>query len=372
MTVDDEQDLRKRLGLAFGAITPHPAPVAGAVRHGAAIRARQRAMAAVGFAAVVAAAVAIPVLLAGRAGHPAPAGPVRSHNHAVTVHPGGAHALRGLIGWGSIAGRQWQVRLTAPGSSGVGRNGQCVVAGTWYCGPAVRYRGPGPAELTVAGSGTGAGSTVYVYGPVAANVTVLRASLAGGAVLTLHPVRAYGVRAVAFAAPAAAIGSVTAYSRRGELAAATPFHGPHGTVTFSGWLRPGQRGLPEATALIGSGRAGGTAWSVRLYQGPWGRCFLMTNLPPQFSPGCVPGSAPMGTSLIGWTAGPPLVAYGSASGSVAQVVITLPGGARFQVPAVSAAGQKYFAFAIDKRVRALRWTAYDDRHHTVATRRVTV
>jgi hypothetical protein len=54
------------------------------------------------------------------------------------------------------------------------------------------------------------------------------------------------------------------------------------------------------------------------------------------------------------------------------VVIAVPGGPTVQIPAVSAGGQKYFAFAVGKRVRALRWTAYDRARNAVGTGRVTV
>ena len=73
MRIDDERDLHEQLEAAFGAITPAPAPVDGAVRRGRVIKARRRVAVAAGAAAVVAIAVlAVPALRPG----PAAPGPV--------------------------------------------------------------------------------------------------------------------------------------------------------------------------------------------------------------------------------------------------------------------------------------------------------
>lgn len=89
------------------------------------------------------------------------------------------------------------------------------------CGNALKLAGHEPAELGEFSAAEGDiryGQITVVYGPVAADVTYVKVSLATGAVLTLRPVRAYGERFVGFAAPRGTIGQVTAYSRRGMLA----------------------------------------------------------------------------------------------------------------------------------------------------------
>ena len=64
MRIDDERDLHEQLEVAFGAITPRPAPVDGATRRGRAIRVRRRVAVVAGAAAVVAiGALAVPSLL---------------------------------------------------------------------------------------------------------------------------------------------------------------------------------------------------------------------------------------------------------------------------------------------------------------------
>ncbi|HUY50246.1 MAG TPA: hypothetical protein VMV92_31825 [Streptosporangiaceae bacterium] len=132
------------------------------------------------------------------------------------------------------------------------------------------------------------------------------------------------------------------------------------------WLRPGQRGLPRASHLIGSGTAGGSAWSVTGYVGPWGRC-LVARGGGTIASGCVATFGPPGTSVMGWTTGPPRVVYGSAGASVVHVVVTLSDRTSIRVRAGRAGDQKFFAFALGKGQRAVRWRAYDSARHVVAS-----
>jgi H+/gluconate symporter-like permease len=62
--IDDERDLHEGLEAALEAISPHPAPIEGAIRRGKAIKGRRRAALAIGVAAVaVAGALAVPSLV---------------------------------------------------------------------------------------------------------------------------------------------------------------------------------------------------------------------------------------------------------------------------------------------------------------------
>lgn len=357
MSVDDERVVRQRLERAFSAITADPVPVGQAILQGRKIRARRRMAAAAGLAAVAAAAVAVPLTLHGRSPQQATTRPKHNH-HVVTVHPAGPHAAAGLIAWGSIDGRRWTVRITKPGTGPRGRDSQCVFAiGGQTCGPAVLSRGSDPTRL----DGFSEGTTGVYFGPVAPDVAYLKVNLTGGTVLTLHPVRVYGVRVVAFVAPDAVIGPVTAYARDRVLATAFPLR-PGGT-DFGTWIPVGSAGLPRATRVIGSGRVDGASWSVIVYQGPWGRC-LVTSA----GSNCISSRvARLGTAIIGYDTTPRTVVYGSASPAVTHVLVTLSSGMTIRVRVAAVANQKYFAFAVGKGARPLRWSAYDSARHRVAS-----
>lgn len=362
MSIDGERELRQRLGQALDGMTPRPAPVAAAVRQGGLIRVRRRLTAAAGVAAVAAAAIAIPALL-----HALPqqhAVTPQPRHTAVTVHPPGPHAPAGLIAWGTIGRRHWGIRADRPGAAGSGRGNQCVTAlGAQNCGEPMTMSGyTGPASL----AGVSSGAAAAEYGAVAPDVSYLKVSLTGGRALTLHPVRVYGVRVAGFAAPASEIAAISAYSRQGLIATAVAFHGPHQMFTTGDWLRPGQPGLPRVTRLIGSGTTDGTAWSVTLYQGPWGRC-LVTGERGEFTSGCNPGGVVPGTRVSGVSAGNPRILFGTASPAVRHVVITLAGHPAVRVATVAAGNYRYFAAAVSGSAKPRRWTAYDAARHAVAS-----
>jgi hypothetical protein len=356
VNISDEQDLAGRLDQAFQAITPREAPLDQAVRQGAVIRIRRR-LAAVAGVAVVAAGIAVPVLLNQQAPQPV----LNQPRYHVTVHPAGPHSPAGLIASGTSDGRRWTVTAGKPGTGG-----QCFTAvlrptSLRSCGAVT-----GPSESDpVAFMGTSDRFTDAESGPVSAAVSYVTVRLAGGPLLTLHPVRVYGTRYVAYAVPAhAVISKITAYSARGEIASAVPFHDPDGTSTASLWLRPGQAGLPRATHLVGSGTVGGRAWSVTAYVGPWGEC-LVTPGSGSSSGGCAPVSKPRGTSVIGSSSGTLVVVYGSAAADVKHVVITLAGGGSIRVPAILVGTQKFFAFAHGNGQHPIRWQSYNaGRHQT--------
>lgn len=357
MNISDERDLAGRLDQAFQAITPREAPLDQAVRQGTVIRVRRR-LAAVAGVAVVAAGIAVPVLLNQQASQP-----VLNHpRYHVTVHPAGPHSPAGLIASGTSGGRRWTVTAGKPGPGGA----QCFTAvlrptSLRSCGAVT-----GPSESDpVAFMGTSDRFTDAEFGPVGAAVSYVTVRLAGGPLLTLHPVRVHGTRYVAYAVPAhAVISKITAYSARGEIAAAVPFHDPDGTATVSLWLRPGQTGLPRATHLAGSGTVGGRAWSVTAYVGPWGEC-LVTRGSGSSSGGCVPASKPRGTTVIGSSGGTLVVVYGSAAADVKHLVITLAGGGSIRVPAIQVGTQKFFAFAHGNGQHPIRWQSYNAiRHET--------
>jgi hypothetical protein len=158
---------------------------------------------------------------------------------------------------------------------------------------------------------------------VRAAVSYLTVRLAGGTVLTLHPVSVYGTRYVAFAVPLhVPISKITAYSARGELASAIPFNGPDGSPTVGLWLRPGQTG-PAPRYPGDRLREDGRPRLVRY--GVPGTAGQVPGDPRwrQHQQGCNPVSSPQGTMVLGSASGSPGLVYGSASARVEHVVITL-------------------------------------------------
>lgn len=104
MSIQDERDLRDRLGGLLGGIEPRPAPVTAVVRRGRGIRMRRWASVAAGLAVIVAGAIVLPGLL--RAGTAAPAAP---RPYTVTVKVLGLTAPAGVIGEGTIGTSRWRV-----------------------------------------------------------------------------------------------------------------------------------------------------------------------------------------------------------------------------------------------------------------------
>jgi hypothetical protein len=330
---------------------------------------RRRAAAAVGVAtAVAAAALATPVIRHWQAAPP-PATP--ANRYTVTVQEPGPHSPAGLIASGTVNGKRWQVIASRPGTGGAGRNQQNVMAS----GPAFQPAGmnsvmdrlaPDSAD-PVSFESFRAGPNQGHFGAVRADVSYVKVRLGNGAVLTLRPVTSYGVRLVAFAAPAGAvITDATAYSRHGEIATAIPFNGLGGTDTFSAWLKPGQRGLPRATGRIGSGTFDGGAWSAAAYQGPWGICIKVSG-----GGSCTATISDTRTAGMFWSGGGPGVFAGVASPAVAWVIVHRADGTTARVVPVTVGIGRFFAFPTSPGHKPWRWTAYDGSGHVVASAQFT-
>jgi hypothetical protein len=371
VSVDDQHDLYERLDRAVEAITPGTAPVDGVVRRGKAIRWRRRAVAVAGVAAVVAVGVvAVPSLRHAATQNPA------TGQYTVTVQSPGPHARAGLIASGTVNGQRWQLTAARPGADGAGRGQQLTMAsgpafgpdGLTNSEPAFTAPGTDPVSFT----GFSSPPSQAEYGAVAADVSYVRVRLGNGTVLTLHPARVYGVRLVAFAIPLGApVVSVTAYSARGEIATAIPFNAVGRTSTFSVWLKPGQHGLTRASGRIGSGSYLGSAWSARVYLGPWGICLTGQAGGTEVSNCLETTSATgLGTSVSFWTAGNSAVAVGIAGQPVTRVVVTSPDGKTTLVRPVTVGGGRFFAFPFGPGPKPWKWTAYDGSGHAIASGQV--
>lgn len=377
MTIDDERDLHGQLEEAFKAITPRPAPVDGTVRRGRAIRVRRRvAVAAVAAAAVAIGVFAVPSLLHQTASPP-PVSPAKAKPYTVTVQAPGPHSAPGLIASGTIDGQSWQFTAAKPGPGGQ----TFTTSGPAFGGAATSQPGlaldlglgPSYSADPVSFSDTSGwvltrGHVQVQYGAVQADVTYVAVRLGNGTVLVLHPVAVYGIRAVAFAVPVGTgIVDATAYSRSGEIAAATPFNASSGVAAFGAWLKPGQHGLARTSGRIGSGTANGHAWSVTAYLGPWGICFPFpaTGLTWAY---CAPITSdqdrdsfdlPMNGDGLSVNAEP-------APASAAWIIVNQADGTTTKVWPVTVGGQKLFAFQVRLGSDPLSWTFYDNSGHVVS------
>jgi hypothetical protein len=356
-----DNNLREQLSDVFSAIDPAAAPVEAAIRQGKRLRWRRRATAATGLAAVVAAAICVPLAV-----HPLASPPPATSQakYSVTVQPPGPGSPAGEIAQGSINGASWRVTADKP----IQENGQPVVCihlsgplfrsapPTMACNPALTNGAPAGFE------GTGVGPVQLLWAPVESDVSYATVALTNGEVLTLRPVTLHGTRWIAFAVLDHVVRSVTAYSSRGEISTVVPFDKYTG-YSFVTWLKPGQHGPAPATAVIGSGTADGKPWSVTLYAGSWGICETTSNGTSTCWDNRLDG-APFAGVDGSVDPGALHIVTGSARLDVARIVISLPGGQTAQVQLVAVDGVKYWAFGYPKA--GLHWTAYDAAGTAVA------
>lgn len=362
MSIDDEREVRQRLGAALDTITPSPAPVAATLRRGRAVRVRRRVGVAAGLA------VAVGIVLTGPAvvHQVVRQVPLSPGPQTATLDAAGPVARHGVIGSGTIDGKSWRLVAQKPGADGVAKD-QCFLAQgaaatSQSCVPASPSAGGADDPVGFATLSSGHGQVLW--GPVAPQVTRLTVALGNGTVLVVHPTEAYGQRYAAFAIPLPlAITRVVAYVGQAELRHAVPFNGASGAV-IAAWLRPGQPGLPRSRELIGSGDADGRAWSEAVHVGPWGYCLtgVLGNCFDTVSRSLgngVSGYTGLGPGRTNWV-------VGTAGTAVDHVRVTLSGGQSLRVPAVRAGGPRFFAFAIPKGARLVRVDFYTASRRLVA------
>jgi hypothetical protein len=361
MTIDDERDVRARLGAALEDFTPAPLPFDAVVRRGQRVRTRRLVTVVTAVVVVAAVGVAAPEL-ASRGGHQAP---VSSRPLHVSVYPPGPGSPAGLIARGRIAGRHWQVSGTRSGHAEL-----CFRAFEMACDPG------GPARVTSKGDPADfvmrIGSRPQVeIGTVRQDVSYLTVGLVGGQTLTLRPVPVFGAdhaRYIAFAIPrAAAVSVITAYSAHGELAYADPFTAL-GAVQTVRWIRPGAPAPDLAsTFVIGEGDPSiqGPSWTEKAYAGPWGSCIGGT--------GAGSICAPVGLAALrgGHVARLVLESYATSGGvsqgyvaviavapSVSYLIVSRVHGADVRVTPVRAGGGRFCVITSSHALPATGWAAY--------------
>lgn len=343
MTGADERELHNSLDTALMTITPSPAPIDAVMRQGRHLMYRRRISAAGGLAAVAVAAVAVPAALNQQTDGPAPTRPA-----AVTVLRPGPGSPAGLIASGTVGAKRWSARVTRPGCVAV------TGAGTDCAGSAAPV-----SPVTFTGAGSGGHTTEY--GPVKPAVTRVTVRLGDGQLLVLHPVRADGLRWVAFPVPAGTeVLRVTAYAGRAELSHAIPFTNPAGPANLpsvNAWLAPGAAGHPRVTTRLGVG--------IVEYAGPWGRCFT-TPVADGSSGFCNGGfgselrnGQPVSVIVAPTASNAPLIYLATAGAQVSRVTVSVSDGQLLRPTIIRGAdGEKFFTYTVGHGQKALRWTAY--------------
>jgi hypothetical protein len=354
VNIQDEGQLRVRLGSLLDDIDPHPAPVSAVVRHGRGIRQRRRAMVAGGVAVVAAAAVLGPTVLRSELSTP-PVAPAPHYN--VTVSPPAQGARPGVIATGSINGWHWQATLSGRGDTlGVTFGKDFLLMALGKMAPA-----GDPVSLDSEGGGQARDPANAFVGPVLGTVDYLTVTLANGQLLTLRPQSWHGDRYIAVVLPQKLrVVNAVAYGATGILSYAIPFM-YEGNTIFQTWLRPGQTGTAQATAQIGAGGSGRYRWTATAYAGPWGLCvetsgsqgggFCM-NVDGRTSFGLVTGQFGSGAGGLEIGLARPDVAYllvARSDGSVVRVPVTHVPGYPEGLTAIIRPGHPSFT----------SWVAYD-------------
>jgi hypothetical protein len=358
MSIQDEGQLRVRLGSALDEIEPGPAPLAAVFRRGTVIRRRHRAAVAGGIAMIAAGAVLAPALLDGQqtGRDSVPSGTLP--HYSVKVSPPAKGAKPGVIATGSINGWHWQATLSGAGGNvgasfnGFGRMGS-VSAAPPQAGEYASFDD----------SSDNAGRYAYV-GPVAKAVRYLTVELSNGQTLTLHPQWWAGQRYVAMVLPSRLEAeNAIAYGASGELGYAIPFN-YGGSATFVTWLRPGQQGPAAAGTDVGSGGTGRDRWLVMAWIGPWGLCERVHEPDGGGVDGSCESAGGVSESGLVWgdmSSGVGAPELGQAKADVAYVLVTRSDGSAVRIRAVHLAGYRYGLLAMIRPAKSVvrSWTAYD-------------
>ena len=357
----DGGDLRGSLSTALEDLDCGPLPLNSVIGQGRKVVLRRRLTAVAGALVIAVGAVAGPII-AHQVGRPVQ--PAASKHYHVTVHPPGAKSPSGLIAYGRVNRRHWQVTGSAERVSGQMNVCFDVLSHDCQAGPIPVARDKGaPADFQLAiGS-----APMVVIGDVRSDVRFLQVSLSNGQIVTLKPVAIFGRSHAAWVAMMvpypAAVTMITAYSTKGQVGYTIPF--ARGAM-FSAirWFAPGQAARPaRATYKIASGKVDGKPWAEYTYVGPWGSCITGAGV----GTGCIAkgldgwgGVKP--ASLVFETANnpdAPKVAYYVlvAKPAVSYVIVHVKNAARIRVPAFSKDGVKFVGFASAPPDAATRWVA---------------
>lgn len=375
-------ELHEDLDRALRTVTITEAPVEQAKRQGRRLRLRRRVAVAAGVLAVAAIAAGYPALTRTTAAPPPATG--RAHDPVVTAGPGG-HTVTGpdglvstdgVIAAGTTGNQRWQAVVTWPGRGEAPAGDVCVTV-TLSPGGSLGQSCEAAKDRTPGQAVTAGGGMISVVGQVPGNVAYLIVTFTDGQQLKLIPVIADGARYYAWVAPSSMTVSTLVehlggpYTDSGQTEVAYAVELPERTFFLTPWRQPGQlAGLPRASAVIGSGTAGGKAWSVTAYAGPWGTC-VETRAGRTSGGTCWPER--FGTTRVmpaGW-GGPSGMILGSAAPGVASLRVRLSNGATVTARPVTVGNERMFASWAGGGASPASWTAYNAAGGQVAAGSVT-
>jgi hypothetical protein len=354
MSIQDERELRGRLGVLLDGVELGPAPVATTMRLGRGIRMRKWVTAAAGVAVLAAGAVVLPGLIQGQRA----VAPVASRHYKVTVQALGPTARGGVIGAGTINNKHWQIVVDKSLGEGCTTTLYRLTCGPGYSGAV------GPREVSL--NGATAGGVQFQMGTVGPDVTRVVIQLSDGTELDLRPVGAYGHRWVAVAAPLHAMIRAESFVGRSEYLYAVAYQASSYSE-FVSWLRPGQPGLPRAAGQLGSGKIDGVSWGVSMSVGPWGLCVQLAD-----GGGCSPNPVSQRPALIGKPLQPltcggldnrngkqiAVVGAVAIPAGVKNVVLKLGDGSHMRLVAIPLGGLRMIGYAIPNRAEVVRTLEY--------------
>ncbi|HET7017481.1 MAG TPA: hypothetical protein VFI65_26400 [Streptosporangiaceae bacterium] len=359
----DEGELRASLSTALDELDYGPLPLDSVIGKGKTVVVRRRMTAVAGALAIAVAAVAGPVIahqIGRSAQSTASASSVK--NYHVTVHSPGPNSPAGLVAYGLLNHRRWQITgaVGKPGDDefcfkALGESGQLCQSQKV---PAPTGKGtPGDFELSEGGI------PMALVGSVRADVRYVRVSLNNGQTLKLRPVAIFGSAHAAWVALEvpypAAVTRITAYSAKGEVGYALPFG--HGTL-FSEvrWIAPGQPPSPSrATYKVASGKVHGKRWAEYAYVGPWGTCFAGSGVGGECFALALSHLGGVSQSIG------PNAAYDLLFDDpvVSYVIVHRAHAAPLRVPAFSLHGVNIFGFAVTPSHATVHWDGYSASGH---------
>jgi hypothetical protein len=257
-------------------------------------------------------------------------------------------AAAGVIARGRIGGRPWRVRLTLRREPGCNPRPGWAADCLESVGDEVRHwrqERPHPVSIWT--------YSPVLFGPVRSDVTVVRMRLSDGALIDLHPVRAFGHRWIGVVLPPALTPvEARAYAGRRELAHAVPYvgNGPGSTpeIEFLAWLPPGDSGPARRTNLVR-----GAGMNLVLHSGPWGNVLRGEDEEWSFPLGFKPNPVLQGSGAL------PRAVPLAFAWPARYIVLILSNRTAKLVPLVRGAGIAFAIVRVAKRPVILRWDVYD-------------
>jgi hypothetical protein len=277
----------------------------------------------------------------------------------------------GQIAVGAIGDMKWQMSVDPPGPKSPVPSDSCYtiaislggsdMQGACYDIPASLGVGLGTGKPAAFTELSNDGTTEVTVGEATQDVAYFIVNFTDGQQFKLIPVTVGGHRYIAWMAPLSmTIQYVVAhlgapYNDSGQIAVAVPFEQPGQPPVFGLWQQDNQASPPPDAKVIGHGTAGGHAWKVTAYTGPWGTCFVTDPVGSQ----CVPADLET-TKVVGWADVIPVErGFGSAAPGVASVRVTLSNGRTVTVRPVIVGNEDLFAFPTGNGVSPTAWTAYN-------------